>query len=107
MSSKLGSRMRVALLRGATISTHLIVLLAVQAVLLAGLIGYSAVHDFTTAKERAVADATSDARLAAQTVQKSLTDNINQLAIQAGASGYDQVFAYPQACSLTGNNEDF
>jgi len=107
MSSKLGSRMRVALLRGATISTHLIILLMVQAVLLAGLIGYSAVHDFTTAKQRAVADATSDARLAAQTVEKSLSDNINQLAIQAGASGYETVFAYPQACSLTGSSEDF
>jgi len=109
MASKLGLKMRVALLRGATISTHLVVLLVVQAALLAGLIGYSAVHDFTAAKERAIADATSDARLASQTLGKAISDNINQISIQAGARDLDPstVFSDPQGCTLSGNNEDF
>ena len=107
MVSRIGSRVRFVLLRGATISTHLIVLLSIQAVLLAGLIGYSAVHDFTNAKSQAISAAESDARLGAQAVQKAISDNINQLTTQAGIPGYDTCFNNLQSCTLTGNHDEF
>ncbi len=107
MSANRSRRVRVPLLRGATISTHLIVLLAVQAILLASLIAYSAAHDFTTSRERADTAATADANIAARLLAKAVSDNANELSVQAGASGYEAVFADPQACTLSGHNEDF
>jgi signal transduction histidine kinase len=93
--------------RRPSIGTYLVGLLSVQTVLIAGLIGYSAVHDFSTSSHRAEGQAVSSARLAAQTVQKALSDNINQLQVQADVPGYDTIFKFPQSCSLTGNNDDF
>src|SRR3954447_11892157 len=89
--------------RRASIGSYLVVLLAVQTLLIAGLVGSAAVHDFSAARHGAERQAAESARVAARAVEKALSDNIGQLQVQAEVPGLDAAFTDPNSCTLTGN----
>jgi signal transduction histidine kinase len=93
--------------RRGSIGAHLVALLAVQSLLIAIMIAAVGVHDFSSARAHAAQTASSTATLAADALQKAVTDSVGALAVEAATPGYAEIYRHPESCSLTSTTDQF